>query len=254
MFAAIRRYTFQSGKVHEVAEQTSSSFVPLLRRMPGFREYYIVDAGNDVAASISVFDSREGAEASIREAAAWVKENLAPLVEAGPEVTAGEVVVEVRAEGAPGYIDLSGVQIRDTARTVRDLYEAFNRRDFDSGAQYILPGAEQINAGSGERFMGPEGYRQNMSRWATAFPDGQVELVNVLASDDVATVEYIGRGTQTGPLVTPAGEIPPTGKRVELRFCDVIRFQAGKVAGLSTYFDSGSLLQQLGVAAHGATA
>lgn len=248
MFAAIRRYTFQAGKVKEVARQTETGFVPLLRGMPGFQEYYVIDAGDDVGASISVFDSREGAEGSTREAAAWVRATLAPMVSSGPEITAGEVLVHARADGGPGYLDISGVQIRDTARLARELYDAFNQRDFERGARHILETAEQVNTGSGETFRGPDGYRQNLTRWATAFPDGKIELLNLVASDDVAVVEFVGRGTQTGPLATPAGEIPPTGKRVELRFCDVIRFREGKVAGLSTYYDSGVMMQQLGIA------
>jgi hypothetical protein len=44
-----------------------------------------------VLASVSVFESREGAEESIRMAADYIREHLASLLPNPPEVTAGEV-------------------------------------------------------------------------------------------------------------------------------------------------------------------
>jgi len=60
--------------------------------MPGFVEYYLVDAGEEVGFSISVFETQEQAEESNRRAAEWVKQNLVPLA-AGPHetVAVGEV-------------------------------------------------------------------------------------------------------------------------------------------------------------------
>ncbi|MFI8521531.1 hypothetical protein ACIGEZ_27480 [Streptomyces sp. NPDC085481] len=66
--------------------------MPLLRRVPGFVAYYWVDAGDGVMVSTSVFEDRAGAEASVREAADFVRDNLASLLPNPPQVTAGPVV------------------------------------------------------------------------------------------------------------------------------------------------------------------
>jgi hypothetical protein len=48
--------------------------------------------GRDVLSTISVFTSREGAEASVRAAAKWVGDNLGEFEPSQPSVTAGEVL------------------------------------------------------------------------------------------------------------------------------------------------------------------
>ncbi|HXA24151.1 MAG TPA: hypothetical protein VNW90_17845 [Acetobacteraceae bacterium] len=71
-------------------------FVPLLRELPGFREYYLLDGGQDVLISIRVFDSADEALASNEIAADWMRDNVLEFVRGMPEVMAGNVLV---AEG-----------------------------------------------------------------------------------------------------------------------------------------------------------
>jgi hypothetical protein len=71
----------------------NQGFVPIISTAPGFVAYYVVDAGNDVVASVSVFQDQSGADESNRMAADWVKENLASLVSGSPEITAGALTV-----------------------------------------------------------------------------------------------------------------------------------------------------------------
>ena len=62
-------------------------------------------------------------------------------------------------------------------------------------------------------------------------------------------VEFTGRGTHTGTLVTSMGEIPATGRSLTLQLCDVMEFKNGKVQSQKTYFDTGSMMAQLGLTA-----
>jgi hypothetical protein len=75
----------------------SQGFVPIISQAPGFVAYYVVDAGNDLVASVSVFQDQAGAEESNRMAADWVKQNIASLVSGVPEITAGAVTVHKKA-------------------------------------------------------------------------------------------------------------------------------------------------------------
>src|SRR5690606_18758122 len=45
------------------------------------------------------------------------------------------------------------------------------------------------------------------------------------------------------------GHVPPTAMEVQLRVCDVLDVQEGRIAHLRSYFDSVSLLRQLGLIA-----
>lgn len=91
VYAVMRRYEGVTDPA-EAGHRVDEGFVPLLRRVPGFVAYYWVDAGNGVMVSTSVFEDRAGADESVRTAAAFVRDNLAPLLPNPPQVTAGQVV------------------------------------------------------------------------------------------------------------------------------------------------------------------
>jgi hypothetical protein len=75
MYASIRRYE-ASVEVEELVKRVNDGFIPLISQAPGYIAYYVVDAGDGVLASISLFETQAGAEESNRLAANWVSENL----------------------------------------------------------------------------------------------------------------------------------------------------------------------------------
>jgi hypothetical protein len=94
MYTAIRRYTVAPGRFPSVASRAEESFLPVVRTLPGFVAYFLVDGGQengrDVLATVSIFDTQEAANESVRRAALWVREHLHPSDDPnGPEVTAG---------------------------------------------------------------------------------------------------------------------------------------------------------------------
>jgi hypothetical protein len=94
MYVAIRRYKLKDlSSAAEVVRRVNEGFLPIVSKVPGFVEYFNVDAGGGVYVTISVFTDRAGAENSVSAAADWVKQNLAQFVSGPPEVTTGEVVV-----------------------------------------------------------------------------------------------------------------------------------------------------------------
>jgi hypothetical protein len=106
-FLVIRHYRLAPGAaVAEVVRRTEQDFVPILRQIAGFVEYYNVDLGNGEGATISVFSSQTGAEESTAQAATWVRANLADLFAGPPEVMQGAVVLNVMAEES-GSISLT---------------------------------------------------------------------------------------------------------------------------------------------------
>jgi hypothetical protein len=58
----------------------------------GFVAYYLVDAGDGVTVSTSVFEHKAAEEESTFRAGEFVAEHLAPLMPKRPQVSAGEVV------------------------------------------------------------------------------------------------------------------------------------------------------------------
>ena len=92
MYMAIRRLKVQPGLLDEAIRRIENGFVPILSSVPGFVEYVGVQVGEDVALTISLFETQEQAEESTRRAAEWIKQNMAPFA-AGPHeiVAVGEV-------------------------------------------------------------------------------------------------------------------------------------------------------------------
>ncbi len=60
MFTSIRKYNVRRGSAEELGRRIGEGFVPMLRQMPGFRSYYLLDGGPDVLITISRFDSADG--------------------------------------------------------------------------------------------------------------------------------------------------------------------------------------------------
>lgn len=144
------------------------------------------------------------------------------------------------------------------ASIVRSTYEAWNDRDFDRFAEVLAKG-EVIAMGSGGRWEGSDGARQFAEMWYEAFPDGKIEVRSITETDDTVVIEFTGRGTHTGTLRSPMGDIEATGRPMELQLCDVWSFASdGTPTQVRTYFDTASMMAQLGLlpqpAAAGATA
>lgn len=136
---------------------------------------------------------------------------------------------------------------QDYGAITRLSYDAYNNRDFDRAASLVAENLEFTVVASGETVRGPEGIRQLLQGWATALPDSKVEITNLFAADDRVCIEFIVRGTHTGLMRGPAGTIPPTGRRVEQRFCDVFTCKDGKIVAGNSYFDATNLMAQLGL-------
>ena len=93
MYTAIRKYYVIPGRVDEFMQRVRVGFVPIISQVPGFVGYYVLEVRNDQVVTISIFDTRAGAEESIRRAATWVEQNIASLIQGLPEITVGEVRV-----------------------------------------------------------------------------------------------------------------------------------------------------------------
>ncbi|MBI5070584.1 MAG: hypothetical protein HZB56_20340 [Deltaproteobacteria bacterium] len=92
MYGTIRRYKLSKPK--EFNEKVNSSFINVIRKVPGFISYVAIDEGDGWWASVSLFETREGITQSDRVAAEWVKQNASGMVSGAPEITEGPVVVK----------------------------------------------------------------------------------------------------------------------------------------------------------------
>ena len=127
---------------------------------------------------------------------------------------------------------------------IREHMEAENVLDFDAAIntfdhpRYELVGSEQV-------FDGEDQVREYYRRSRSAFPDQRNEIISLRQAGDAVITEFWLLGTHKGPLKTPAGEMPPTGKPFKVRMCAIFEFEGEKIVCERIYFDSMSMMRQL---------
>jgi hypothetical protein len=93
MHTSIRIYKTNIEKLDEaLLEKIETEFVQIIRTVVGFHAYRIIDSGNNSIATISLFETEEGANASHEKAREWVAANLAHLVDGPPTAFTGTQV------------------------------------------------------------------------------------------------------------------------------------------------------------------
>jgi hypothetical protein len=97
-FAAIRRGKLKPGMAEEFAKRVKAGALPVMKKMDGFKGYYLVISADDTAMAVSLFANRAVAETSTQTLMPWIKENLGPLLASPTEAIDGEVMVSDVAE------------------------------------------------------------------------------------------------------------------------------------------------------------
>src|SRR5271165_6550277 len=134
--------------------------------------------------------------------------------------------------------------------TAREAFEkgtaAFNAYDLDGFAE-VLADDVVFKAPGGIHGEGKAACAAFFGSWFAAFPDAHIEVQAVHIVDDVVVEEGTFTGTQNGVLRGPAGDIPPTGRSVEVDYVHVLRFRDGKHVSFNLMFDRLMMLEQLGL-------
>ncbi len=125
---------------------------------------------------------------------------------------------------------------------VKESLDAWNSRNFDRMRDLMHPDYT-YTGGDGREQKGPEAGLAVARMFATAFPDGRIDVVNIKESGDTVLVEFIGRGTHKGDMMG----IAPTGRSVTIPVCDVLEVRDGKIYREREYIDMAHVLTQLGV-------
>ena len=92
-------------------------------------------------------------------------------------------------------------------------------------------------------FHGKAGYKEFISSYVAAFPDGKIVVDDQIAEGDIVATRWTARGTNTGGLMG----MPPTGKEVTVSGIAYTWIVDGKVRESWNSWDTLSMLQQLGV-------
>jgi steroid delta-isomerase-like uncharacterized protein len=134
--------------------------------------------------------------------------------------------------------------LRETReQIVREHMESENRHEFDKTlATFKHPRYELI--ASGEVIDGSADVARYYQETRAAFPDQRNELLELHHADDAVIVEFDLLGTHDGTF----RGLPPTGRTFRCRMAAIFEFEGDGLVSERVYFDSATILRQLGIA------
>ncbi len=123
----------------------------------------------------------------------------------------------------------------------REMLDVANRHDLDGFQGYLADEIAFENPITGP--TDTAGMRAFHSGFFAAFPDIAYHITNLVTSPDTVVAECTIKGTHQADLMG----IPATHKHMSMPAAFVVRFRGGKVDKWTSYFDSATLMRQLGV-------
>lgn len=124
---------------------------------------------------------------------------------------------------------------------------AYNNKDWDAVTRTVGANFVYDEVATHRTVRGINDVLALWKGWAAAFPDSKGTFEATHVAGNTVVVEVTWRGTHTGALRTPGGDIPATGRKIEMRACQVVDIADGKAQRMRQYFDMATMLTQLGV-------
>lgn len=100
-----------------------------------------------------------------------------------------------------------------------------------------------VNVGD---IVGLDEFKNWVTGTRTAYPDFNAVIEETIFKDDKIVSRFTVTATNTGPLTTPYGELPPTGKKVQFFGVNIIQVVNEKIIEEWLYYNQASYLQRLG--------
>lgn len=130
-----------------------------------------------------------------------------------------------------------------TEKLAKSYFQAVTARDPDAIASFWdADGVDELVPIGALR--GPEEIRGFFREMFAAFPDADMQVQSITADSKSAAVIWTMTATFTG---SPFQGIEATGKRVELRGCDVLEIEDGKLRRNTAYYDGLAFARAVGL-------
>lgn len=131
----------------------------------------------------------------------------------------------------------------ENLRIAQAMTDAINSRELDRLDQLVSPGVVRHSAATpGVRVASLAEFKAYLQSDFSAVPDSEMTIDVIFANEEYVAMRAIYAGTQSGRM----GPFPPSGKRMELPFLGILRFEGGKVAEMWVEWDNLHALTQLG--------
>jgi steroid delta-isomerase-like uncharacterized protein len=138
----------------------------------------------------------------------------------------------------------------DAEQVVRNAYHVAERKDVAGWVSLFADDGVFIDESIGVTYKGPSELRKTVEVYGTAFTDMHRELYDFWTHGNTVIVRLALQGTHNGPLATPFGVLPATGKRMDAPCADIWEIEDGNIKKFDCYAEGTIIFAQLGVLAN----
>lgn len=131
----------------------------------------------------------------------------------------------------------------DPVQAVRDEIADLSRQDLEAVLGYYSADVYFEDVSVPEPCRGKAAMREFMAGFYRAFPDLRIEIRNIIGSGNLVAAEYDLLGTHHGEFM----QHPPTGRTFRIPVVSIYEHDGSLFTRETVYYDSASLLTQLGI-------
>jgi len=128
----------------------------------------------------------------------------------------------------------------------KGFVSSFNNGDWGSLESTICPNISYIEIPTKTEINGVDKFVELCKSWKSIMSDCSGEVTDAHASGNTVILEITWTGTQSGPMQTPLGEHPSSGKFQKIDGVQILEIDDGKITNIKNYFDLLSMLMQFG--------
>ena len=138
---------------------------------------------------------------------------------------------------------LAKAQVATQEANARTIFEMFNSADLTELENLVSADFVDHQMPPEVTSTGLQAVRDMVAMYHTSMPDLHQEWLSASTSGDLTYIHFRLTGTNTGPW----GEMPATGKAMDVNGVDIIRFQDGKAVEHWGYMEEMKMMEQLGL-------
>src|SRR5206468_9638902 len=152
-----------------------------------------------------------------------------------------------RADGSGGREGRDHGGVMSSPEEAKEIIRRWNEEGWSGGKyelahEIISPNMVVHGAGGQTVGMGPDGLIDLIKTWRTAFPDGRMEIDDLIVEGDTVAIRNTWYGTHEAEFYG----VPASGKSVAVTSVGIDRVQDGKVTEGWGELDMVGMMQQMG--------
>ena len=140
----------------------------------------------------------------------------------------------------------AGITEAEAQNIVEHMLEIYNQGNLALVDEIFAPEYVRHDSALPEDIQGLEAFKAYVTSLRTAYPDFTVSVDEQIIKGYKIISRWTVSGTNTGPLQSPMGELPPTGKKMIIPGAEIVQIANGKITEEWLFYNQLSSYLQMG--------